>query len=113
MFTVYGVIVHNRAYLQKMRILSQQIMIFLWLKSFGFQILRNSLLDICMTMWQKDYVFQHTSSSEEIRGWVKAGVDLFQYIRPFQGTLAGSIIAILHRLDGFTIQTNAPLSLIL
>lgn len=36
-----------------------------------------------------EYIFENSLASEEIRGWVYRGVDLFQYIIHFQGIFAG------------------------
>lgn len=36
-----------------------------------------------------EYILKNNSASEEIYGWIRNGIDLFRYIKPFKGSFSG------------------------
>ena len=39
-----------------------------------------------------NFIFEQTSAPKEIRDWIREGVNLNQYIRPFKGSFRGDRI---------------------
>ena len=39
-----------------------------------------------------NFIFEQTSAPKEVRDWIERGVDLHQYIRPFQSSFGGDRI---------------------